>query len=273
MKIIPLFLAALLALIAPARADKAADLKLVVQLEAAIEKGDVEAAKPLVAAPNFSPLLRTNDQHQTPLNTALRLDQPRIARLMMQSAGWKKVKWDARNTALPLVLASSPANFSTLRDLARLPGADLNTPAAPGCEFPLNIAANMGNLEALRWLVKQPGINFKRRTDAGQTALYDASPEATEFLLSLRRFDINARDQYGQTALHNAAGLRQVDKVRMLLDAPGINPNLRDRNRVPRTALDVALMHNSVAVAQELISSKKVRTTPAQRALLRRMGG
>ncbi len=272
-----LFIAFLLvttAATAPVRADYGADYKLILKLETAMRNSDVPAVKTLVAAPNFRPLLAINADYPTVFERALSNEQPEIARAMMNSAGWKRTRWNARNTAMPLIHAASwPSLFPILRDLSRQKGFDLNTPGAPDGEFPLIFAAQKGNMPALKWLIKQPQVQLNRRNNAGQNALYEADEEATDYLLSLHRMDINARDKFGQTALHSAAGLRQWRKVRSLLEAPGIDPNIRDNNRVPRTALDFALSRNSFDVVEALMESPKVRRTPAQIAQFKRMGG
>ena len=273
MKILP-FLAALLALSAGApiaRADYAADFKLIKQFEPVFARNDVEAARKLVAAPNFRPLLAYGPNDQTLFERALNDEHVAIARLMLQSPAWKKTRWNAKNSARPLVLAAyAPSLFPILKDLARQPGFDINTPGDAEGKFPLASAAYKDNMVALKWLAAQPGINFNARDKAGATALHGADAQATSYLIALGKTDVNARDIYGLTALHHAVERENVDKVRALLRASSINPNLRDANEAPQTALDMALRNNDVEISALLIASPKVRANPAQRAMLKR---
>ena len=276
MKIIPILLAALLALTAataPARADYAADYQLLQKFEPVLKKNDVAGAKKLIAAPNFRPMMRIGDEFYSIFDQVLSNDQVEIARLMMNSKGWKKTRWNAQNTATPLLTAAAqPKLFPILKDLARQPGFNLNF-AAPNDEaFPLAQAAETGNMMALKWLAVQPGIRLNARDMSGETALFDANTPATQFLISLGKMDVNARDEQGQTALHSAIEAGKVTKVRALLTARGIDPNLRDKSETPSTPLDLALARENWEIASVLMNDPKVRVTATQRALLKRLG-
>ena len=275
MKILPL-LAALLALTAataPARADYAADYKLLTKFEPVLKNNDVAGARKLIAAPNFRPMMRISSEFYSIFDQVLFNDQVEIARLMMKSNGWKKTLWNADNTAIPLLRAAAqPKLFPILKDLARQKGFDLNVRGPQGEDFPLAYAADSDNMVALKWLVVQPGIVLNARNGYGQTALFDAGTPATKFLLSLGKIDVNARDDKGQTALHDAVENGKVTKVRALLRARGVEPNIRDKSENPATPLDLALARNNAEIASTLMNNSKVRVTAAQRALFKRWG-
>lgn len=95
MKILPL-LTALVALTtaatAPARANYAADFKLLKKFEPVLKTGDVTTAKKLIAAPNFRPMMSYGEEFYTVFDDALGAQRLEIARLMMKSAGWKKTR-------------------------------------------------------------------------------------------------------------------------------------------------------------------------------------
>ena len=274
MKILPFPLLAAVALTAataPARADYAADFKLMKQFDPVLARNDVEAARKLIAAPNFRPLLRYGPKDQTLFERALNDEHVAIARLMMKSPGSKRTRWNAKNSARPLVLAAyAPSLFPILKDLARQPGFDINTPGDAEGNFPFASACYKDNMIALRWLVKQPGINFNARDKDGANALRNAGAQSASYLIGLGKTNVNARDIYGYTALHDAVETENEDKVRVLLTAQKINPNLRDDNETPQTALDMALRNQDLAISALLIGSPKVRANPAQRAMVKR---
>ena len=281
--------ATLTAATAPARAGDIApaDAKLMDKFDQVFKDGDVEAAKKLIAAPNFRPTMRDADGDSL-FERALGENRVGFARLMMASPGWKKAQWNARNRARALNLASyEPSLLPILQALARQPQFDLNAPGADSS--PLAMAANSGNMVALKWLAKQPSVNINRRDENGYSAVFDAKLNAVEFLISLPKFDVNARTLRGQTALHYAVEMQQIAKVSALLQSPRINPNLRDRAARPRTPLDIALAlrdsdiweqrdaeGNNITtsgadLASVLLEDRRVRSTPAQRALFKRL--
>ena len=266
-------LVALTAATAPALADHKTNETLRLQLLTAINANDVVRARTLIASPNFSPLLSYGTDTYTVFEMALRANRPTIARAMMNSTAWKKIKWNRSKSAQSLVEAAYfPALFPVLKDLARLPGSDLNTPGARYGATPLGAAAVSDNLSALKWLAVQPNINLNARNNEGHNALFDAGTPATKFLVTLPKMDVNARDSRGWTALHEAVETGKVTKVRALLASPRIDPNLRDKDKGHRTPLDLALSENQSELAAALMASKKVRTSSAQRALMKRFG-
>lgn len=232
-----------------------------------LKAGDVVGAKKLIAAPNFRPLMTYGDYNLTIFEMALDNDQLEIARLMMKSPAWKKTKWNAENTRKPLDFASSsPTLLPILKALARQKPFDLNVPDETNGEIPLNYAALSGNRVALEWLVKQPGARFNSRDNFGQTVIYRTNIPTAYYLLSLHKINVNARDNGGQTALHDATSRMDVDKIRALLDARGVNANLKDDDG--KTALDLALEQKDEnwksEVGLALISSRKVKATKEQ---------
>ena len=267
---LPIIFAALLALIAaapPARADYAADKKLLDRFQTVLKMDDVTAAQKLVGAPNFRPLLRYGAGHDTIFEQALLRRRAYIARLMMNSAGWKTTKWNARNTAAPLNIAAGDAGlFPLFRDLASQPHFDANTPGAADGKCPLREAARADNLFLLRWMTERPNINWNARDGRGQNALFVAGALATEILVTARQLDINARDNRGWTALHQAVDEANWAKVRVLLNAPALDPNLRESSAARSTPLDMALRTGNSRIVALLLASPRVQRTAGQRA-------
>ena len=274
---LPLILAVLLAVagVAPgARADSAADEQLLADFNTVIDNGDVAAAKKLVAAPNFRPLMGVSEYGSLSVyENALQAQRPAIARLMMESPRWKEVRWNAKNSAYPLILAAaSPKLFQIMKDLARTKGFDINRHEAQDGNFALQYAANNNNMVALKWLATRRNIKLNARDKQGANVLFYAGTPATRYLISLHKVDVNARNVGGVTALHFAVSELQAVKVGVLLGARGIDPNIRDNSDRPRTALDIALSLNYPEIATMLVQNRKVRASPAQRAQIKRLG-
>ena len=268
------FFAALTLIASPilaAPAISAADKELAAQFETVIKANDVKGAKKLIAAPNFRPLL--SDGGDSVFDKALKSQRVAMARLMMASPAWKKTTWDAKNTAMPLITSAFfPSLLPILQELSRQPHFDLNTPGANGGEFPLNYAANNDNIAALKWLTVQPKVKITARNADGQNALFGAGAKATIYLLSLKKFDVNARDNQGRAALHSAVSENDVPKVRALLAAPKLDANIKDKTG--QTALDIALdigLTHDKTVCQMLMANLKIKPTAAQRALFKRV--
>ena len=276
MKILPL-LTALVALTtaatAPARANYAADFKLLKKFEPVLKTGDVTTAKKLIAAPNFRPMMRYGDEFYTLFDQVMFNDQIEIARLMMKSPAWKKTKWNSNNTAQSLLTAAAqPRLFPILVELSRQTGFDLNAHSAENGDIPLGYAAENDNMRALKWLVSQPRVRLGNRDGLGQTALHDAGTMATKWLLTLPKMDVNARDDAGKTALHVAVESGKLSKVRALLASSRVDPNIRDKSKSPGTALDLALRDNNPEISTALLANSRVRSTASQRASVKRMG-
>ena len=265
-----LALALLLAPTAPARADYAADYKLLKQFEPVITANDVAGARKLIAAPNFRPLIRYGPAYDTVFERALRLDRVAMARAMMASPGWKATRWTVKNTSIPLVLASgSPLLFPILQELARQPGFDLSKARNFQNESLTATAAQMDNLPALKWLIRQPGLKVTNRDSDGWTLLFVSNIAATKYLLSLHRIDVNARDKYGQTALHVVCGgFSTTDKIKLLLAARGIDTRIKDNNG--ETPFDASLRADDItswdkARSDFLLTQPKMKLTPEER--------
>jgi hypothetical protein len=78
----------------------------------------------------------------------------------------------------------------------------------------------------------------RARDEYGETALIDTVSDSIAELLINAGANVNAKNKEGKTALIEAAEQNYVDKLRVLLKAPGIHLEQRDRNG--RTALMMA---------------------------------
>jgi len=99
-------------------------------------------------------------------------------------------------------------------------------------------AAMNGDLNEVKLLVIDCGLDPNARNNIGSTPLHDAAwsghPEVVRFLLE-RGVDPNIRNNDGWTPLHSEAFRCRIDVARILLDH-GADPTIRDNEG--RTPLD-----------------------------------
>lgn len=98
-------------------------------------------------------------------------------------------------------------------------GADIKVVGSNGWTA-LTIAAAKGNADLLQWLLDR-GAKGQTRDVYRYTPLLRAVEngyiETTTILLLLPKTDVNAQDEYDNTALHHAVSASNVDMVRLLL--------------------------------------------------------
>lgn len=111
--------------------------------------------------------------------------------------------------------------------LLEIPGIDVNIGDKNG--MTALMFACEDHPEVAKILLDAPGINVNAKDNMGHTALFFA--ETTDIIESLLKagIDINAQTNYGQTALHSAASLDVKETVKILLEAPDIKINIRDK--------------------------------------------
>ena len=100
------------------------------------------------------------------------------------------------------------------------------------CEFEAQLLkmARVGNTDEVLMLLKM-GADVNARDEDGKTALHNASQSGyTEIvrLLLDNGADVNAKDNYGRTALHNASESGYTEIVRLLLNN-GADINAKDK--------------------------------------------
>ena len=236
------------------------------KLEKAVKENNVAMAKTLIAQPQFSPLLMgaTSRGPRTIFEIAALENRPTIANLMFASPRFKIAKWTVPVTSLALERAGQYPAFNPLvKQLAKLPHWDLNTPQTPDNDRLLITAASVDNVDLVKFLVAQPKVNLTAKDNEGGTALHFAEIKSLPVLLKTGKFDINARGGAGQTPLHQAVFNGSAARVKLLLAQPKINPNLKDNDG--DTPLSIALTRNA-EIAGILMKNPKVKATKAQRA-------
>ena len=114
------------------------------------------------------------------------------------------------------------AILGNIGELARwlvMRGADINIVGSNGWTA-LTIAAAKGNAELLSWLIDL-GADAQVRDVYRFTPLLRAVDngyeKAAALLLSLPETDVNARDEYDNTALHHAVSAGNIDMINLLM--------------------------------------------------------
>lgn len=118
-------------------------------------------------------------------------------------------------------------------------GADINVVGSNGWTA-LTIASAKGNAELLEWLLAR-GADAQVRDVYRYTPLLRAVDNGylntAEILLSLPDTDVNAQDEYDNTALHHAVSGRNREMLKLLL-SNGANPDIKNRQNL--SARDLA---------------------------------
>ncbi|KNC48797.1 ankyrin [Thecamonas trahens ATCC 50062] len=116
------------------------------------------------------------------------------------------------------------------------------------------LAAKVGDVDSVRWLIENKGVSVNDNDDDGDTALILAARfnhlELMDHLLMRTDVDLEKRDKYGQTALFNAAYQGHLDAARRLL-VHGASPNVADQGG--SQPLHVATSGGSLSMVELLL--------------------
>lgn len=160
---------------------------------------------------------------------AIKNNQIDIIPLLLEAG----INVNSANTYLDtaLILAIMAPSALTILDLLLKYGADLNIKNRYN-RTPLWMACRQGNMEVVLYLIEK-GSNIHDLDSKGSNLLYVASDNepinVLEYLLSLKKLDINNQNNEGLTPLMVAALGGRADKVKMLVQS-GANINLKDND-------------------------------------------
>lgn len=122
--------------------------------------------------------------------------------------------------------------------------ADINVAGSNGWTA-LTIAAAKGYVDILRWLIDE-GLDPQARDVYRFTPLMRAVDngfvEAAALLLTLSQTDVNARDEYENTALHHAVSANNIPMVSLLLEH-GADHLLKNRDGLSPYAMNEHLRY------------------------------
>lgn len=237
-------------------------------LDDAIQKGDTERAKALIAEdPTILEQQRPNTD--TPLHRAAARGDAELVRFMLS----KGADPDAsRHGTTPAWHAAVEGRGEALQALLEA-GVNPNTPIRRG-QLLLAEAANANQAETVAVLL-EAGARADAVNPLGSTALHAAAERdaaAIVKLLTAANAPLDAQDHSGHTPLH-AAFLRGDAAARVLLEA-GANPNAKARSGA--TPLHLAALHGRESATEPLLaagadvnSGTKAEATPLHFAALR----
>ncbi|KAK5659349.1 hypothetical protein OQA88_1442 [Cercophora sp. LCS_1] len=213
-------------------------------LDAAALAGNLPVTEALLRAgadPNVT------DWHTgyAPLAPACLYSHTGIVKLLL-SAG-APVTWPSRRGLDALHCACRNSSVDpTITHLLIQHGANVNTETAVGKQVPLDYAAGMGNLEAVRILLDN-GADINHRDGEGETAIVTAvqnrNPQMASVLIA-RGADLGTVNEYGDSLLHQLAAYADAATMRAFAEFARDHEGLRllsprARNADGRTPLQV----------------------------------
>jgi ankyrin repeat protein len=108
-----------------------------------------------------------------------------------------------------------------------------------------------GSLERVQALERDADVH-EPESYSGRTAMHKAAfwghTDVVDYLIALK-LNPNAKDYNGDTPLHDAARFAHEGVVRSLMEAPGVDLSLK--NKDGRTALEVAIEYSSTSTANK----------------------
>ncbi|KAL2832613.1 ankyrin repeat-containing domain protein [Aspergillus cavernicola] len=165
--------------------------------------------------------------------------------------------------------AVTGGNEAIVRSVLALPGMDVNARGRDDGSTPLLWAVQGGNPSLVRLLLAQESIDVNVTTLSGATPLLKAAGSenlnVVKALLEHKDLDINfvhMESDWSQTSvLGLVAGVGMVETAKVLLQHPGINPELEDM--WGRTPLSRAAIYNHPSIIQLLLARDDVNVNAA----------
>jgi len=134
-------------------------------------------------------------------------------------------------------------------------GTNVNT-RNPFRQTPLHLAARAGNVDFIRWFVKNFPVDVEAKDDRGDTPLQYAVAEKNEQLVRLFVYELGANpntiDIYGRTPLHHTAIDGSVNIAKLLVTV-GADPSTRDGST--QTPFHYAVERKQKNVAKYLLDT------------------
>ncbi|MFP4053402.1 MAG: ankyrin repeat domain-containing protein [Phycisphaerae bacterium] len=168
---------------------------------------------------------RRNEEGFAPLHmVAFHEDGTDVARTLLQQGA--KADPNTPGGVRPLLLASRYRKTDMVEALLQY-GADVNQASRKG-NTPLLLATMFGRTETMKILLAA-GAKTDVQSQEGDTPILEAVDEGADVLNVLLRAGANANfaNRQGETALHHAAGAREVASVRLLI-GNGADVNVSD---------------------------------------------
>ncbi|XP_059634789.1 ankyrin repeat-containing protein BDA1-like [Cornus florida] len=204
--------------------------------------GDVESLNQLLEEDKLA-LARVSLTcfNETPLHVASMLGHLEFAKAILSHKPDLVTKLDSQRRS-PLHLASANGYVEMVKILLRVDTSMCLAHDVDG-RTPLHVAAMKGEIDVLNELAQVNKEVIKYTFDRGETILHLCVIynrfEALKRLLELCPDDdlVNAKDEHGNTILHTATSLKQMETIKYLLNRNGVRVNVVNANAF--TALDI----------------------------------
>merc|ERR1712130_5418 len=150
----------------------------------------------------------------------------------------------------PLLFAADWGLTLVVTKLGRMPALrGFNDQGSSG-KTPLSLATYYGHLSTVRELLKLPGINVNAADKDGRTPLHWAAEKGNfdvmAALTAVPGINLALKNEYGDTPLHVAAEKGNSDVMALLISAPGANLSLTNEDGKTAEQLARAGNHTSV---------------------------
>ncbi|XP_058204396.1 ankyrin repeat-containing protein NPR4-like [Rhododendron vialii] len=183
----------------------------------------------------------------TPLHVAASCGHLELTKALLLRKPNLATELDSRRCT-PLHLASTEGHFEIVRELLRV-NPDVCIARDQDGRIPLHSAVTKGRVEVIRELLGTKPRSVHDKLGRGETVLHlsvkynrlEALKTLVEYLQSKNMESdlLNSIDDDGNTILHLAAALKQVDTVEYLLGIKSVRDHANDKNQSGSTALDI----------------------------------
>lgn len=169
----------------------------------------------------------------TPLMLAAREDQPKVVQKLLARRDILVNLQDTQGQTVVHYIVHA-RNIEAMKAIVNAPSVDLNHLDHSGCSA-LTLAAFGGNLAAVKALL-DAGADINQRESPlysqGNALMRAADSNWVHIVDELvrRGIDLNAKDDFGRSAVHSAAINGSDRTLAVLLDLPGIEIDLKDFN-------------------------------------------
>lgn len=179
------------------------------------------------------------------------------------------VNLDMENGMRPIILAGWNYANEIINELLAYPHIDVNARLNWNGNTALHYVALHLNIEGVRMLLAHPGVDPNVRDANGNIPLsrtvksLGVGHMATFRLLLERTSDVNSRNERGETPIWLAAEGGHADFIEILLQCPGIDPNLP--TIFGKTPLHVAAVRGQGPAVAALLKSASINATARDR--------
>ncbi|KAI8531197.1 hypothetical protein RHMOL_Rhmol11G0118500 [Rhododendron molle] len=204
--------------------------------------------------------------NDTPLHVAVSCGHLDFTRALLSRKPKLVTELDSLQCS-PLHLASAEGHVEIVRELLRV-NIDVCIARDQDGRIPLHLAAIKGRVEVIQELLQVKPESIHEKQDRGETVLHlcvkynrlEALKTLVEYLQSNQMESLlSVGDDDGNTFLHLAAALKQMNTIEYLLGIKSVKDKANVRNRNGSTALDVV---ESVCVGSDPMPESPPDTVP-----------